>query len=134
MRHKLSIAVLWLGVACVAACAPKLGDDCSNSLECSAVGDRYCDVSSPGGYCTIQNCEPGACGDEGVCVRFKPDEPRLSSSWCMASCGGGCDRDRYTCKSADELNEASADAGVNAVRRAEVLDKNKNQRFCVAKE
>ncbi|HEY6879072.1 MAG TPA: hypothetical protein VI299_13690 [Polyangiales bacterium] len=129
MRHKLLIAVFSL----IAACAPKLGDDCSNSLECSAVGDRYCDVSQPGGYCTIQNCEPGACGDEGVCVRFRPDEPRLASSWCMAKCSnrGDCDRDKYTCRSADQLNESVAP---DAPRHAEVLDSKKSQKFCVVKE
>jgi hypothetical protein len=131
MRHKLSIAAL---AALMGACAPKLGDDCSNSLECSAVGDRYCDVSEPGGYCTIQNCEPGSCGDEGVCVRFRPDEPRLSNNWCMAKCGGDCSRDKYVCRSADELNEANADAGPLEKRRAEVLDRKKEQRFCVASE
>jgi hypothetical protein len=130
MRHKLSIALLVF----VAACAPKLGDDCANSLSCSATGDRYCDIAQPGGYCTIQNCEPGACGDEGVCVRFRPDEPRLSSSWCMAKCSGDCDRDRYDCRSADQLNEATADAGPLAKRRAEVLDSRKGQRFCVVHE
>jgi hypothetical protein len=130
MRHKLLIAALLL----VAACAPKLGDDCNNSLECSAIGDRYCDISQPGGYCTIQNCEPGACGDEGVCVRFKPDEPRLSSSWCMAKCSGSCDRDKYDCRSADDLNETTADGGIIQLRRAEVLDRKKSQRFCVVTE
>jgi hypothetical protein len=129
MRHKLLIAALFL----VAACAPKLGDDCNNSLECSAIGDRYCDISQPGGYCTIQNCEPGACGDEGVCVRFKPDEPRLSSSWCMAKCSGSCDRDKYDCRSADDLNP-DPDAGMDQPRRAEVLDSKKGQRFCVVRD
>jgi hypothetical protein len=130
MRHKLLIVAVVLQAALVAACAPKLGDDCNNSLECSAIGDRYCDISQPGGYCTIQNCEPGECGDEGVCVRFKPDEPRLSSSWCMAKCGGGCNRDNYVCRSAEQLNEASG-RGPDLV---EVLDSKTSQRFCVARD
>ncbi|MET0284517.1 MAG: hypothetical protein ABW352_08615 [Polyangiales bacterium] len=66
-------------------------------------------------------------------MRFKPDEPRLSSNWCMAKCSGSCDRDRYTCRSADQLNATSTDGGVQR-KRAEVLDSRKGQRFCVVRE
>src|SRR4051812_30050496 len=97
MRHKLSIVVALLFLGGLGACAPALGDGCHTDTECSATGDRFCDRSQPGGYCTIVNCEPKSCGGEGVCVRFKPEQPRLASSWCMAKCGnnGDCDRDDY---------------------------------------
>ena len=111
-----------------AACAPKLGDECSRSTDCSANGDRVCDEAQPGGYCTIANCEPGTCGDEGLCVRFRYDQPRLSSQWCMAKCSGDCDRDDYACVNNEQLGMPEY-GGVKAV----VLDKNPKGKFCVAK-
>ena len=107
--------------------------------------DRYCDRSQPGGYCTIVDCSPGSCGDEGYCVRFRPDEPRLSRDFCMAKCGndGDCDRDRYVCRSANDLNKAkqsdedqpeNPDDPSNTDRVAEVLDSKANGKFCVVDE
>jgi hypothetical protein len=121
MRHKLLIgATLWIA----SGCAPKLGDDCETTFECSANNTRFCDRSQPGGYCTILDCQPESCGGEGYCVRFNPQEPRISRDWCMAKCGdnGDC-RDDYVCRRADEL----------AVQ-AEILDDKKSGKFCVVKE
>lgn len=134
MRHKLSIAA---ALSFVLACAPKLGDSCDRATDCSANGDRVCDRAQPGGYCTIANCEPGTCGGEGFCVRFRPDQPRLSSDWCMEKCGDNsdCDRDQYVCRSAAQLN--AVDGGVveeRVNRRAEILDTQKDGKFCVVKE
>jgi hypothetical protein len=124
MRHKLLLLLL---IACTGACAPRLGDGCERSADCSVQGDRICDLAQPGGYCTIADCEPGGCGDEGVCVRWQPDEPRVSRTWCMANCDN-CDRDRYACRSAAQLNEGREAALV------EVVDSKKSQRFCVLRE
>ncbi|MDB4989105.1 MAG: hypothetical protein JWN04_4283 [Myxococcaceae bacterium] len=152
MRHKLLIvAALSFLSALLGACAPQLGDSCHTDTECSATGSRFCDRSAPGGYCTIVNCEPKSCGGEGVCVRFKPLQPRLASSWCMAKCSstGDCDRDDYVCRSAEQLGTMAqipgaedggvpeaADGGAagSSLPRAEVLDSNKDQKFCVVKE
>lgn len=114
------------------ACAPQLGDSCSASTDCSVNGDRFCDLSQPGGYCTIANCEPDSCGDQGVCIRFKPDEPRLSSDWCMAKCSktSDCGRDEYVCRSTSQLNEDPP----GGRRLADVLEGRKSAKFCVAKE
>jgi hypothetical protein len=141
MRHKLLYAALF---SVAAACAPKLGDPCENATECSANGDRICDTSQPGGYCTIANCESGSCGDEGVCVRFKADAPRLSSNWCMLKCDKtrDCDRDDYVCRSAAQISEARASrpeegdsmAVPGSFPFAEVLDGKKSAKFCVVKE
>src|SRR4051812_37749091 len=132
MRHKLLITMFlsWLA-ACAGACSPRLGDGCDRASDCSVNLDRFCDVTQPGGYCTIADCEPGSCGDEGRCVRFEPDQPRLTRSWCMAKCSsdGDCDRDRYVCRSAAELNTDREND-----RIAEVLDSKKNGKFCVVKE
>lgn len=53
-----------------AACGEEIGDECSLSADCSPQGDRFCDISSPGGYCTVIGCDFDSCPDEAVCVRF----------------------------------------------------------------
>lgn len=85
-------------------CAPQIGDSCSSSVDCSVNGDRICDRAQPGGYCTVASCEEGTCPDESVCVEFRPEPARLSSSWCMAPCDedGDC-RDGYDCRRASEI-------------------------------
>jgi hypothetical protein len=126
----IAVSVLATGVFSAAlGCAPKLGDACNNRADCSVNNDRDCDLAQPGGYCTIANCEPNSCGEDGVCVRFKPDEPRLSANWCMATCGntGDCDRDRYVCLSAEQLNEKAP----KGRRVAEVLEGRDTRKFCV---
>lgn len=132
MRHKLSLTLSAVFALCsLGACGPKFGDGCKNSTDCSVRNDRICDRSQPGGYCTIANCKPGDCGDDGVCVRFRPAEPRLSTSYCMAKCGStsDCDRDAYVCKSAASLNEDMPGEDF-----AEVLDGSGRSKFCVARE
>ena len=136
MRHKL---LFLAALSVLGACAPQLGDGCTTDTDCSATGTRFCDRSQPGGYCTILNCEPKACGSEGVCVRFKPEQARVSSSWCMEKCSstGDCNRDAYVCRSAEELGKVTEGAGtseVSVLTRAEVLDSDVNQKFCVVKE
>lgn len=111
----------------VSACAPKLGDDCERTAQCSVNLDRTCDLSQPGGYCTVPDCEGNSCPEDGRCVRFQPDEPRLSRAWCMAGCSGSGDcRDQYVCRSAAELNEEASEG-----RIAEALDSKKGKKFCV---
>jgi hypothetical protein len=128
MRHKLSRALLLAGIG---ACAPQLGDKCSTSTDCSIQGDRICDRSQPGGYCTILNCEPGGCGDEGYCVRFQPDKPRLSRTFCMAQCSStsDCDRDAYRCVRAADLVDPE-----NEGRVAEIIDDDEDGKFCAVRE
>lgn len=53
-----------------AACGEEIGDSCSISSDCSPQGDRVCDTTSPGGYCTIFGCDVDTCPEESVCVRF----------------------------------------------------------------
>lgn len=96
----LAIAALAIG------CTPKIGDDCSSSADCSVQGDRLCDTTQPGGYCTIFNCEPGTCPeDEAVCVAFNDSvcddplrTPRFRRTFCMKRCDddGDC-RNGYAC-------------------------------------
>jgi hypothetical protein len=93
------------GLALLAGCSPKIGDKCTVSTDCSIQGDRLCDPTQPGGYCTVFNCEPNKCPDEAVCVAF--NEPSCSSpalsrrfqrTFCMLVCESNDDcRAGYTC-------------------------------------
>src|SRR5262249_13731562 len=108
-----------------------IGDDCSTNVQCNAQGTQECDVSQPGGYCTVEGCDLSSCPDESLCVRFFPVsasngpctfpdvakacavrdiclaegiciEPRLERRFCMKSCSSKGDcRDGYDCCSTD---------------------------------
>jgi hypothetical protein len=154
MRHKLSFylfldgaSALRLGAGlgsllAVSACGPKFGDGCKNSTDCSVTNARICDRAQPGGYCTIANCKPGDCGDDGICVRFNANEPRLSVSYCMGKCDNtkDCDRDEYVCRNANQLNRGTIedavedDAPILGEAFVEVLEGSGKAKFCVVKE
>jgi hypothetical protein len=93
------------GLAVLAGCSPKIGDKCTVSTDCSVQGDRLCDPTQPGGYCTIFNCEPNKCPDEAVCVAFNEascSSPALSRrfqrTFCMLVCQSDSDcRAGYQC-------------------------------------
>ncbi len=53
-----------------AGCGHQIGDACSTNVDCSPLGDRFCDTAPPGGYCTIENCDTTTCPSEAVCIRF----------------------------------------------------------------
>lgn len=106
---------VWLlcALAAVAAgCKPKIGDDCRISTDCSAAGDRLCDITAPGGYCTVYNCEPGSCpADESLCVEFGAQRSPIAAcidrqspspyarAFCMATCSSDSDcRAGYSCE------------------------------------
>lgn len=106
-----------------AGCAPKIGRNCGNSLDCSLQGSRICDRTQPGGYCTIMGCEVGTCPDEAVCVKFRPSEERLAETFCMAKCShrSDCRGDEgYHCTTAGDFGRRGD---------AEILG-NPNQKFC----
>ena len=117
----LTAAALGLG------CTPQIGDDCSVSTNCSTTGVRLCDITQPGGYCTIFNCEPGSCPDDSKCVNFgtklslKPDATACipsqanspyKRSFCMASCSKDSDcrnGDGYRCFAPSEFHAVLAE-------------------------
>ena len=79
----------------VSACATKIGDDCRTNNDCAGAEARSCDTSSPGGYCTIFDCEVNGCPEESVCVDFG------STTACMRRCDKkSCSRDGegYVCR------------------------------------
>jgi hypothetical protein len=97
----LGLALLSLA----AGCSRKIGDACTISTDCSVTGDRLCDTTEPGGYCTQFNCEPNSCPDDSVCVLFADNtctaatqSIRFRRTFCMATCesDGDC-RAGYRC-------------------------------------
>ena len=62
LSHLLAFAAALLLVAC----QPEIGDSCSNASDCSQQGERTCDVTQPGGYCTIFGCDVDACPEEAI--------------------------------------------------------------------
>ncbi len=114
------------------ACTPSIGDACTISTDCSANGDRLCDTSQPGGYCTIFSCGPNGCPNDGVCAAFDVAAPgcsyndrevgRTARSFCLASCDDDADcRDGFRC---EDLQSTT----VNAL----ILDKEQNRKVCLA--
>jgi hypothetical protein len=117
------------------ACGRKIGDECKTQYDCNEEDDtKTCDISQPGGYCTIDGCDETSCPEEAVCVRFFPAEMFLTdrcepgrtsgcdshelcldSGWCapraseqrrcLLRCGDGGDcREEYECRQSGALN------------------------------
>jgi hypothetical protein len=100
-----------MAVSVVAGCTPEIGDKCVLSTDCSIRGDRLCDTSQPGGYCTVFNCRGDSCPDKAACVLFNgaiqgcgfddragPFGSRTARSFCVARCFSNSDcRDDYVC-------------------------------------
>ncbi|MFO7181757.1 MAG: hypothetical protein DIU78_023865 [Pseudomonadota bacterium] len=133
MRLLPLVASLSLGALGV-ACRPAIGDECESSVDCSQGGDRLCDLTQPGGYCTIFDCEQGTCPDDSVCVAFgtqlsplpgcaSSDFSRFTRTFCMAPCESNEDcRSGYVCE----------DVGVPGNPwSAVVLDTDRSQRVCI---
>jgi hypothetical protein len=119
--------VLGIGAAVGLACSPQIGKKCSISTDCSQLGDRLCDSTQPGGYCTVFNCEPDSCPN-AICVGFDPTldpacgtaangrPPRFERTFCLAQCSSTSDcRDQYECV------DLSTTAN-QTLRRARVVD------------
>ncbi|MEI8259605.1 MAG: hypothetical protein WCJ30_28400 [Deltaproteobacteria bacterium] len=93
------IAALAVTLALVAAGCPKrIGDGCTQSIECSLNADRRCDLAQPGGYCTIPECDPDRCPDQAMCIEFVSNVSRLARRFCMQNCNVSSEcRSGYTC-------------------------------------
>jgi hypothetical protein len=134
LSEKLWLLCALLAVA--AGCKPKIGDDCRISTDCSAAADRLCDITAPGGYCTVYNCEPDTCPeDESLCVEFgaqrspiakcvdKQSPSPYARAFCMATCDKDSDcRSGYTCE--DLSDRANPWAAV-------LIDRNRGNRACL---
>jgi hypothetical protein len=125
---------LWLCFAALAGlsgCTPSIGDKCVLSTDCSIRGDRLCDTSQPGGYCTIFNCQGNLCPEEAACILFHPNvqgcqyddrsPSRTGRTFCMRQCNTNSDcREGYVC--ADPRQPPWS---------ALILDDDQNQRVCI---
>ncbi len=109
-------------------CQPNIGDSCGSSLDCSATGERQCDLAQPGGYCTVIGCDPDTCPDNGNCVEWRFQPSRTAETWCMQGCSddGRC-RSGYLCASSSEITRqgtrvpAGQEVPVNQ-RAARIID------------
>ena len=130
------VALVALSAAFGTGCAPQIGDECETSVDCSQGGERLCDITQPGGYCTVFNCEPDGCPDDSVCVAFAAQQSslpecsvgdglsRFARSFCMASCGSNGDcRSGYDC----------IDLGVeNNPWAAVLVDRDESGKVCIS--
>ncbi len=127
---RLGLTALLLGMLAM-GCAPRIGDACAASTNCSVNGDRLCDVTMPRGYCTVFDCTADACPDDAVCVRFQPVPARLARNVCMRRCGsdGECRvNEGYTC-----VGEADLGGRVPSADLFEIVDVNRRDgRFCMS--
>jgi hypothetical protein len=78
----LALAIVFAG------CGKKIGDECRTSIDCSQESERLCDISQPGGYCTLDGCDERSCPDEAVCIRFFPRLFLDRDRKCMPAAGG----------------------------------------------
>ena len=124
MRSPWGVAALFgalLTAGLASGCKPQVGDACQVGTDCSVQGDRFCDTSMVGGYCTIFNCLPDSCPGDSACVEFhaKPGEPVLASGsgsrfarrFCVRMCEQASDcREGYACVQAGERDGRIIDA------------------------
>jgi hypothetical protein len=108
-------------------CKPKIGEDCASSVDCSISADRICDVTQPGGYCTVFNCEPNGCPAEAACVAFTEGtcstaavSTRFRRTFCMRTCedDSDCRGGSYRC----------LDISRDQSRR--IVDRDQGKRIC----
>lgn len=95
-------------LACIVllGCKQHIGDSCGSSTDCSVTGERQCDLSQPGGYCTIFSCDPDTC-PEGACVEWRFIPSRTAQTWCMKTCDfdGDC-RAEYACVLPEDITQS----------------------------
>jgi hypothetical protein len=122
----------------MSGCTPDIGAKCTTATECSQMGDRACDTSLPGGYCTIFNCEPDTCPSEAACIGFlqnisqnsacqDPNDTRMLRTFCMVHCSDNSDcRGGYVCGDMNALDNPW---------RATLVDRsNRDGRVCIVPE
>jgi hypothetical protein len=77
-----------LVVVLVSGCGKQIGDSCSTNVDCAQDGTRDCDLSAPGGYCTVDGCDEQSCPSEAVCIRVFPYEAPGATCSTDADCNG----------------------------------------------
>lgn len=133
LRYRFPAPLLFAFLFALAGCTPSIGDKCTLSTDCSLRGDRLCDTSQPGGYCTVFNCTPNACPSNSGCVLFHPNvqgcslddrsPSRTARTFCIANCQSDSD-----CRTADGYICADPRG---APWGAMILDNDQGERFCI---
>jgi hypothetical protein len=70
VNRTVSLLTILLVGLLAPACSKKIGDSCSTNIDCQQDGTRICDLSQPGGYCTLDGCDDSSCPSDSICVRF----------------------------------------------------------------
>jgi hypothetical protein len=153
---RLVSVLVFLGLV-VPACGKEIGDSCSTNLDCGNDAWRDCDVSQPGGYCTINGCDEKLCPDEAVCIRIFPYDwpgaacaqdtdchsselclpdgfcvPRTSERrYCERKCGdnGDC-RSGYVCREAGMEGRQPTENTYGSIALVANPEQSKVVRFC----
>ena len=122
MRRAMILGLL--GLAAAGGCKQHIGDKCNSSTDCSVTGERQCDLSQPGGYCTVFSCDPDTC-PEGACVEWRFIPSRTAETWCMKTCDttDNC-RLQYSCVFPGEITtEGTFDPNLPSDERvARIID------------
>jgi hypothetical protein len=133
-RECHALAALAIAACALVGCTPAIGDRCTLSTDCSVQGNRLCDTTQPGGYCTALQCTADKCPDNATCVELGASVPgcryddysapsRVASARCLKTCSSDSDcrqTDGYVCAS------PATPAG-----SAVILDSNQSKRVCL---
>ena len=99
-------------------CGHDIGDNCLSSADCDPNGTRACDLSQPGGYCTIVGCDEKTCPSDSACIRYFPEKFLDMSMPCNPACEDfDCPEGRQDVCTADEI---CLDSGLCAKRASEL--------------
>jgi hypothetical protein len=107
-----SIGLALLAVLAVAAgCSRDIGDSCSTSVDCDPNGTRACDLSQPGGYCTIVGCSETTCPSGSSCIRLFPVQYLTKSCHHLCEDNPACCPGGVTCSFGTACPPACMDLG-----------------------
>lgn len=151
------VSVVVLLALVVPACGKDIGDGCSTNLDCANDGTRDCDLSQPGGYCTVNGCDEKSCPGGSVCIRVFPYEspgaacgqdadcasdelcmpdgycvPRGSERrYCLEKCGdnGDC-RGGYVCREAGMEGRQPTESTYGCIALVENPEQSSVVKFC----
>lgn len=139
------------------ACGDEIGDSCTTNVDCSQDGTRDCDLSQPGGYCTITGCDERLCPSEAVCIRIFPYDspgtacasdaecssselclpdgfcvPRASERrYCEKKCGSNGDcRGGYVCREAGIEGKPSTQSTYGSIALLANMNESTVVKFC----
>ena len=94
----------------VSACGHDIGDSCMTAADCDPNGTRTCDLSQPGGYCTMAGCDEKSCPSGSVCIRYFPENLLDKTKTCNVECEDVGVDDAGVSEAG--AGDGSADAGV----------------------